>query len=184
MDQTRRQPFNRFQMLTLAVALACVTSACASTGSARSTATGTAGTTKSPGSADAAPATGSLEEQKAPPSNFKSVVAIASVADQPAAVAWYEKCLGRAVDLTPAPGVAEWELAPNAWIQVAADPDRAGKGTVTVVVHDLEAQRKTCATAGGALSDVQDYGVVKLIEATDPEGNKLVFVEEVAAPAS
>ena len=111
-----------------------------------------------------------------PTSNFKSVVAIAAVVDQPAAVLWCP------ADLTPSEGVAEWELAPNAWLQVAVDPVHAGKGSIAVVVHDLEAQQKTCSSTGTPLGEVQDFGVVKILEATDPEGNALVFVEEVAPP--
>jgi hypothetical protein len=72
-----------------------------------------------------------------PESNLKSVVGVLPVVDHAAAVSWYQKWVGRAPDVEPMEGVAEWQLAENAWIQViqvSADPEPAGKTTVVVGV--------------------------------------------------
>jgi hypothetical protein len=112
-------------------------------------------------------------------SNFASVVGVLPVTDHATAVEWYQRWIGRGPDVEPMEGVAEWQLAENAWIQVSVDPDSAGRTTVVVGVGDIEAQRTTCAEAGVAIGDVNDYGFVKTAEAVDPAGNKILFVQEV-----
>jgi hypothetical protein len=79
-------------------------------------------------------------------------------------------------------GVAEWKLSGSGWLQVAHDPEHAGSTTVVVGVVDIDAQRTACVAAGVAAGDVQDLGVVKLVEIADPDGNKVVFVQETSAP--
>jgi predicted enzyme related to lactoylglutathione lyase len=112
-------------------------------------------------------------------SNLASVVGVLPVIDHAEAVKWYQKWIGRAPDVEPTEGVAEWQLAPNAWIQVSADPESAGRTTVVVGVKDIDEQRSACAAAGVAVGDVSDFGFVKTAEAADPEGNKILFVQEV-----
>jgi hypothetical protein len=112
-------------------------------------------------------------------SNLASVVAVLPVTDHGAAVKWYQNWIGRAPDVEPMEGIAEWQLAENAWIQVAFDPESAGRTTAVVGVQDIVAQRSACAAAELAVGEVIDYGVVKTAEAVDPAGNKIVFVQEV-----
>lgn len=115
-------------------------------------------------------------------SNYSSVVSVLHVSDHAKAVEWYSRWLGREPDLTPDEGVAEWKIAENAWIQVAAapSPDIAGKGTIVCGVHDLDKQRSTCEGTGVPLGETQDYGFIKLASLTDPSGNTVMFVQEVA----
>ncbi len=114
-------------------------------------------------------------------SNYSNVVCVLYVGDYSEAVGWYEKWLGRAPDVTPDEGIAEWQLAENAWIQVsvAPDPGLVGKSTVVCGVIDLDEQCASCQSAGVTLSDTEDYGFIKLANATDPAGNTVVFVQEV-----
>ena len=112
-------------------------------------------------------------------SNLTSVVAVLPVVDHAGAVAWYQKWIGRAPDLEPMEGVAEWQVAENAWIQVSADPTTAGKSTVVVGVKDIDTQRADCAAAGVTVGDVADYGFIKTAEAIDPAGNKILFIQEM-----
>ena len=76
-------------------------------------------------------------------------------------------------------GVAEWQLAENAWIQVAVDTELASRTSVVVGVADIETQRAACAAADVVVGDVSDYGFVRTAEAVDPAGNKILFVQEV-----
>ncbi len=112
-------------------------------------------------------------------SNLTSVVAVLPVSDHGEAVKWYQNWIGRAPDVEPVEGVAEWQLAENAWIQVAADPGSAGRTTAVVGVQDLEAQRSACAAVAVAVGEVVDHGVVRTATAVDPAGNEIVFVQEV-----
>ena len=109
-----------------------------------------------------------------PESNLTSVVGVLPVTDHVKAVTWSQKWIGRAPDVEPMEGVAEWQLAENAWIQVAVDPESAGRSTVVVGVKDIDAQRSACAAADVVVGDVNDYGFVKTAEAVDPAGNRLM----------
>jgi predicted enzyme related to lactoylglutathione lyase len=112
--------------------------------------------------------------------NLKNVNAVLPVSDHAAAVAWYAKWLGRNPDVVPVEGVAEWQIAENAWIQVAQapDPTLAGKTSVVLGVNDIDAQVSTLSEAGVPTSDVNDYGFIKITEVSDPDGNKINFVWE------
>lgn len=116
-------------------------------------------------------------------SRFTGVVAVLPVTDHAASVSWYTKWLGRDPDVVPAEGVAEWQLAGAAWLQVGLNPEAAGHTSVVVTVPDVSAQQKACRDLGLEVGDVQDYGVVKIITLSDPDGNQVMFVEEVQAPA-
>ncbi|WP_142050997.1 VOC family protein [Pseudonocardia kunmingensis] len=117
-----------------------------------------------------------------PGSNLVNVVGVLPVTDHAKAVAWYQKWVGRAPDVEPMEGIAEWQLAENAWIQVAVDPGSAGGTTVVVGVEDLDAQRSACAAVEVAVGEVSDHGFVKTAEAVDPAGNKILFVQESREP--
>ncbi len=114
-----------------------------------------------------------------PESNLASVVGVLPVTDHAKAVTWYQNWIGRAPDVEPMEGTAEWQLAENAWIQVALDPESAGGTTVVIGVKDIDAQRSACAAVEVAVGDVSDYGFVKTAEAVDPAGNKILFVQEL-----
>jgi predicted enzyme related to lactoylglutathione lyase len=115
-------------------------------------------------------------------SNLQNVVAVLPVADHAAAVSWYQKWIGRAPDVEPIEGVAEWRIADKAWIQVAADPEPAGRTRVVIGVDDIDTQRSTCEAGGVTVGDVTDLGFIKMAEAVDPAGNTILFVQEVEQP--
>jgi len=117
--------------------------------------------------------------------NLESLIAVVPVMDQATAVNWYKKLLGRDADVVPIDGVAEWQLAEKAWLQVTADPDNVGNTTVIINVSDLDAQRTACAEADVSLGEVVEYpGIVKMVDAIDPDGNKITFVQELSSEAN
>ena len=117
-------------------------------------------------------------------SNISNLVAVVPVKDHQNAVKWYTKLLGREADLVPVDEVAEWQIADNAWIQVGADPERAGYTTVIIGVHDIAEQRGFCEKAGIPLGELIEIPeVIKMAEAVDPEGNKVAFVQDISGGA-
>ncbi|WP_154794088.1 VOC family protein [Occultella kanbiaonis] len=116
-------------------------------------------------------------------SMLTSVISVLPVTDHAAATAWYGRWIGRGPDVEPMEGIAEWQLAENAWIQVSADPESAGRTTVVIGVADVDVQRTGCEAAGVPWGEIDDYGVVRTAEGSDPAGNRVVFVQEVAEPS-
>ncbi len=117
--------------------------------------------------------------------NLKSVIAVVPVTHQVTAVTWYKKLLGRDADVVPIDGVAEWQLAEKVWLQVTTDPDNAGNTTVIISVSDIDAQCTACAEASVPLGEIVEYpGIVKMVDAIDPDGNKVTFVQELSSEAN
>lgn len=112
-----------------------------------------------------------------------SMVAVVPVEDHSRATRWYARLLGREADLVPVEGVAEWQLADSAWLQVGMDPERAGGTTVILGVNDLQVLQSIMrADADLPLGEIVEYpGVIKMAEILDPEGNKVVFVQDISS---
>lgn len=116
--------------------------------------------------------------------NVNSVIAVIPVKDQGSAVGWYKKLLGRDPDIIPMDGIAEWHLAENAWLQVTADPERAGGTTVIIGVNDIDAHHGSCEEANVSLGEVVEYPeIIKMFEVVDPDGNKVTFVQDISIGA-
>lgn len=105
--------------------------------------------------------------------------ALASVAvkDLKAAVAWYEQLLGRAPDSTPMPEVAEWKFPRGGWLQVYQLPERAGHGSFTLAVSDIEEVIAHAQGLGIDTSSKSSGPMVKTLMITDQDGNHIAFAE-------
>src|SRR4051812_7537852 len=96
------------------------------------------------------------------------------VRDLQAASTWYEKLLGPGS--RPMPEVAEWQLPGGGGLQVYEGPDRAGGGSCTLIVSDIDdiAQKLRssglAADAEPARNDRVDTVMIK-----DPDGNSIAF---------
>jgi len=66
--------------------------------------------------------------------------ALASIAvkDLKTAAAWNEKLFHRPADSNPMPEVAEWKFDRGGWLQVYELPERAGGGSCTLAVRDID----------------------------------------------
>jgi len=105
--------------------------------------------------------------------------AIASVAvrDLETAAAWYERILGRPADSRPIPELAEWKFQRGGWLQVYEQPQRAGTGSVTLAIRNMENQVARLQKLGvdtrlrtsGPKSDT--------LMISDPDGNQIALTE-------
>lgn len=105
--------------------------------------------------------------------------ALASVAvkDLRTAVAWYEQLLGRPADSTPMPEVAEWKFERGGWLQVYELSERAGNGSFTLAVSDIEEVVAHARKLGIDTSNRSSGAMVKTLMITDLDGNHIAFAE-------
>ena len=114
-------------------------------------------------------------------SNINSMISVVPINDFDEVVHWYKKLFGREADVLPMEGIAEWEVVENAWVQITVDPERAGSTTVIIGVNDVDRQRKACIDSDVSVSEILEYpGVIKMIEAADPDGNTISFVQDIS----
>lgn len=103
------------------------------------------------------------------------------VTNRDQATVWYERLLGRPPTFLPNETEAVWQLTGTSSVYLLADPDRAGRGVMTVVVDDLDARLLEIAGRGivpGPIELVSDHGRKSTI--IDPDGNALSIVELIA----
>jgi predicted enzyme related to lactoylglutathione lyase len=103
------------------------------------------------------------------------------VADYDAALAWYERLLGRPPDVVVTDKEAMWQVAETGWIYVVGDTNRAGNALLTLLVDNLEDHVAELAERGlatGAIDTVP--GVVRKAVMIDPEGNRITFGEDLS----
>lgn len=93
------------------------------------------------------------------------------------ALPWYRSLLGDP-DLTPMEGVAEWKIAENAWVQVSEESERAGGSNVILQVNDIEAARREVDEKGITTGEIADYGFVRVLDLSDPDGNRVALVQD------
>ncbi|CAN5367874.1 hypothetical protein BH09PSE6_BH09PSE6_08430 [soil metagenome] len=89
---------------------------------------------------------------------------------------WYETLLEMAAS-SPMAEVAEWSFARGGGLQVYQLPERAGKGSCTFAVDDIEACVATLRSMGVDTSERVTNARVKTVMVTDPDGNHLAFAQ-------
>lgn len=112
---------------------------------------------------------------------IRNAIASVAVKDLKSASQWYERLLGRPPDSKPMPEVAEWRFERGGWLQVYQLPERAGKGSVTLAVSDIEQQisdLKRCSIDAG---ETIRSAKVKVVMIKDPDGNSIAFAEAIDA---
>lgn len=103
------------------------------------------------------------------------------IKDLASATAFYAKVLGREPDDRPMETLVQWRYA-HAGIQLFADADEAGHGSMTLVVPDMEAARAELAGRDIDIGPIRrgDYG--RIARFADPDGNAIVLAEPPARP--
>jgi hypothetical protein len=101
-----------------------------------------------------------------------------AVSDFDTALPWYEKLFGRPADDKPMEGLVEW-LFHSARLQLVEDPERAGKGTVTLVLDDIKEYYAELAQRGLSPEAIDETSSDKVLFSfiSDPEGNRFALVE-------
>ncbi len=90
---------------------------------------------------------------------------------------FYTKLLGRKPDDKPMDTLVQWRGFGNAGIQLFHDPEKAGKGIMTLVTPDLEATRHTLSDSGIDIDPIRSGDFGKISHAVDPDGNSVTLAE-------
>ena len=106
------------------------------------------------------------------------VNAIASVAvrDLNTAIKWYE-ALFRKAPTKPMPEVAEWSFERGGWLQVYQLPERAGSGSCTLAVSNIDEEAARLKQLNIDTSHRTSTEKVKTLMIKDPDGNSIALAE-------
>lgn len=107
---------------------------------------------------------------------IKNALASVAVKDVNAAAKWYEQVLSRPASM-PMPEVAEWTFERGGGLQVYQLPERAGTGSCTLIVSDIEELAAHLESLGIDTSERPSSERVKTVMITDPDGNHVAFAE-------
>jgi len=109
--------------------------------------------------------------------SIRNALASVAVKDLKSASQWYEQLFGRPPDSRPMSEVAEWKFEQGGWLQVYQLPERAGKGSVTLAVNNLEQHigelKKSGIDAGAPMRSAK----VNVVMIKDPDGNSIALAE-------
>lgn len=108
--------------------------------------------------------------------SIDNVLASVAVKDLKLASVWYAQLLGRPAE-KPMPEVAEWHFARGGCLQVYELAERAGKGSLTLAVSDIETEIRKLVAMGIDASCRSSNSRVKTVMITDPDGNHIAFAE-------
>lgn len=116
-------------------------------------------------------------------SSISYVLTVAPVSDLEKSIEWYSAFFGREPDQRPMDGIAEWRMGASSWVQVSTGIEAVGRTAFSVAVDDLDEFRAERVAAGIELSEIVDYGFVRMVDAKDPDGNDVsALVETGVAP--
>ena len=107
-----------------------------------------------------------------------NVLASVAVRDLGPAVEWYERIFGPPHE-RPMREVAEWYFPGGGGLQVYAGPERAGRGSFTVSVTDIDDQAAALAAAGVDSPEPNRGPKFETIMIKDPDGNSIAFSHPV-----
>jgi hypothetical protein len=103
-----------------------------------------------------------------------NALASLAVRDLSSVSEWYEKLLGPGS--RPMPELIEWHLEDGGGLQVYALPVRAGQGSCTLVVNDIDEIVRTLRTSGLAPDAEPTHNdQVDTVMIKDPDGNSIAF---------
>ena len=108
-----------------------------------------------------------------------NVFASVAVRQLDPAVEWYEHIFGP-VTSRSMPEVAEWQFPSGGGIQVYEAPEKAGCGSFTVVVSDIDQQVVELEALGVENPEPNRTADLETIMIEDPDGNSIAFAHRLA----
>jgi len=109
---------------------------------------------------------------------IQNALASVAVKDVNSSARWYEKLLDKPAS-KPMPEVAEWQFERGGGLQVYELPERAGAGSLTLAVDDIDAQIVRLEKLHIDTGNRSNGDRVKTVMITDPDGNHIAFAQAI-----
>lgn len=98
-------------------------------------------------------------------------------ADLEASRRWYTTLFAREPDAAPMDGLLEWLHGEQAGLQLFRAPERAGAGTLTLIVTDIHGERARLDEAALRPGAVEEGDHVVICRMRDPDDNLVVLAQ-------
>ena len=109
--------------------------------------------------------------------SLTAIYAQLSCTDLERSTEWFTLLFERKPDGTPMEGLAEWHHGEQAGFQLFEDANNAGRGTLTLIVADLGAERSRLSEAGLLPGKVEEADYTTISRFRDPDDNLVVLAQ-------
>lgn len=99
-----------------------------------------------------------------------------SCRDLAASTRWFAAVFGREPDRNPMTGLHEWDRG-DAGLQLYEKPEDAGRGTLTLIVEDMQKERRRLSDAGLEVTEIEAADYTTIMRLRDPDGNLVVLAQ-------
>lgn len=90
---------------------------------------------------------------------------------------WYAQIFDREPDARPMSGLCEWHLGQTSGFQLHEDRQKAGKCTLTLIVTDVDEDRRRVIGSGLSAGEIEKADYTSIVRMSDPDGNLVVFAQ-------
>ena len=90
---------------------------------------------------------------------------------------WYQQLFGRPPDHQPMASVLEWKFERGGELQVYELAERAGRGSATFIVTNIDELRAQLAKLSAKAPEVIESEHTRVVMIADPDGNSLAFAQ-------
>lgn len=104
-----------------------------------------------------------------------------AVSDLVVSERWYRRLFACPPHTRPMDGLIEWRFGPDQGVQLFEDAERAGRSTVVVAPTDFDGAVRRLSDSGLERSGVQPGGEGRLLSLSDPDGNRVVLLDDRAS---
>lgn len=109
--------------------------------------------------------------------HIKKIFAHVACADLTISGEWYSRLFGRRPDSSPMSTLHEWHHGDSTGLQLFLNADAAGKSTVTLIVADIDAERRCLLDRQLSPGQVEPGDAVRILRLTDPDDNLVVLAQ-------
>ena len=109
--------------------------------------------------------------------SIRNAIASVAVKDLKASLPWYEKLLGRGPDRADRFGMVEWVFEQGGRLQLQQQPARAGRGSLTLAVGNLDTEMLQLSKWGISAGEVIRTSAERTLMIEDPDGNTIALAE-------